>query len=142
MPNQPQQNDWQRVDSQLQYRHSPRSGIVTQSPKRAELPENSHRGGVLGMAAVLAVSSYPQRTSPVLRGKWILDALLGTPPPAPPPNVPELKEEHAGDAPQTLRERLLQHRQSPADQPLESGQQGLGRTLHQDRRFPHLHHGH
>jgi mono/diheme cytochrome c family protein len=86
---------------------------LTQSPKRAELPENSHRGGVLGMAAVLAVSSYPQRTSPVLRGKWILDALLGTPPPAPPPNVPELKEEHAGDAPQTLRERLLQHRQSP-----------------------------
>ena len=65
------------------------------------------------MAAVLAVSSYPNRTSPVLRGKWILEALLGTPPPAPPPNVPQLPE-HAADAPQTLRERLTQHRSNPA----------------------------
>src|SRR6185436_16609125 len=64
-------------------------GKTTQQPKRFDLPANSHRGGVLGMAAVLAVSSYSQRTSPVLRGKWILDALLGTPPPAPPPNVPD-----------------------------------------------------
>ena len=55
-----------------------------QQPKHAALPENSHRGGVLTMAAVLAVSSYPQRTSPVLRGKWILETILGTP--APPPH--------------------------------------------------------
>lgn len=86
---------------------------LRQQPKRVELPENSHRGGVLGMAAVLAVSSYPQRTSPVLRGKWLLDAILGTPPPPPPPNVPELKDAHGDAAPKTMRERLMQHRQNP-----------------------------
>ena len=84
-----------------------------QQPKRAELPENSHRGGVLTMAAVLAVSSYPQRTSPVLRGKWILETILGTPPPPPPANVPALKENHEGAPPRTLRERLLEHRNDP-----------------------------
>lgn len=87
---------------------------LRQQPVRVELPENSHRGGLLGMAAVLAVSSYPQRTSPVLRGKWILDAMLGTPPPPPPPNVPELKENHAGEPPKSVRERLTQHRENPA----------------------------
>ena len=85
---------------------------MTQQPKRAALPEDSHRGGILGMAAVMAVSSYPQRTSPVLRGKWILETLLGTPPPPPPPDVPDLKEEHAGEAPRTLRERLEEHRRN------------------------------
>lgn len=86
---------------------------LSQQPKRYDLPEDSHRGGILGMAAVLAVSSYPQRTSPVLRGKWILDAMLGTPPPPPPPNVPQLKEDAASKAGRTLRERLEEHRQNP-----------------------------
>jgi hypothetical protein len=83
---------------------------LTQQPKHAELPENSHRGGILNMAAVLAVSSLPQRTSPVLRGKWILETILGTPPPPPPPSVPALKEDHGEGTPQTLRERLEEHR--------------------------------
>jgi hypothetical protein len=86
---------------------------IGQQPKRMDLPEDSHRGGVLGMAAVLAVSSYPQRTSPVLRGKWVLNSLLGTPPPPPPPNVPALAENHGGEAPKTLRERLMLHRENP-----------------------------
>ena len=86
---------------------------MTQQPKHADLPEDSHRGGILTMSAVLAVSSYPQRTSPVLRGKWVLENILGTPPPPPPPNVPALKENEAGTAPQTLRERLEQHRANP-----------------------------
>jgi hypothetical protein len=86
---------------------------LTQQPKHAELPADSHRGGILTMAAVLAVSSYPQRTSPVLRGKWILETILGTPPPPPPANVPALKEDHEGAAPQTLRERLEEHRRDP-----------------------------
>jgi hypothetical protein len=81
-------------------------------PHRIELPPGSHRGGLLGMSAVLAVSSYPYRTSPVLRGKWVLDAILGAPPPPPPPNVPALAE-HAGAQPQTMRERLAQHRENP-----------------------------
>src|SRR5437016_6745607 len=83
---------------------------LTQQPKHADLPPGSHRGGILSMAAVLAVSSYPQRTSPVLRGKWILETILGTPAPPPPPNVPALKEDHDGAVPQTLREKLLEHR--------------------------------
>jgi hypothetical protein len=83
-----------------------------EQPHRITLPADSHRGGLLGMSAVLAVSSYPYRTSPVLRGKWVLDAILGTPPLPPPPNVPAL-EEHAGAAPKTIRERLAQHRADP-----------------------------
>ncbi|MCW5980372.1 MAG: DUF1592 domain-containing protein [Bryobacteraceae bacterium] len=86
---------------------------MRQQPRRAELPEGSPRGGLLGMAAVLAVSSYPHRTSPVLRGKWVMEAILGTPPPPPPPDVPELKEEHEGETPRTLRERLTEHRKNP-----------------------------
>ncbi len=82
-------------------------------PLRMELPENSHRGGLLTMAAVLAVSSYPTRTSPVLRGKWMLESILGTPPPPPPPGVPALNENHEGDTPKTMRERLNQHRADP-----------------------------
>ena len=86
---------------------------LTQQPKHADLPPNSHRGGILSMAAVLAVSSYPQRTSPVLRGKWILETILGTPPSPPPANVPPLKEDHESAAAQTLRERLEEHRRDP-----------------------------
>src|SRR5207237_7251837 len=86
---------------------------LTQQPKHADLPPGSHRGGILSMAAVLAVSSYPQRTSPVLRGKWILETILGTPPPPPPASVPALKENREGAPPQTLRERLEEHRADP-----------------------------
>jgi hypothetical protein len=78
------------------------------------LPEGTERGGVLTMASVLTVSSYPHRTSPVLRGKWILEKMLGTPPPPPPPNVPELSEEKEAIAGKTLRERLEVHRRDAA----------------------------
>jgi hypothetical protein len=66
------------------------------------------------MSAVLAASSHPYRTSPVLRGAWILDSILGTPPPPPPPNVPALEEVHQGAAPKPVRERLSRHRANPA----------------------------
>jgi hypothetical protein len=81
---------------------------------RVELPEDSHRGGLTGMSAILAVSSHADRTSPVLRGKWVLEALLGTPPPPPPPNVPALEEAHPGANAKSLRERLSAHRSNPA----------------------------
>ncbi|MBZ0255645.1 DUF1592 domain-containing protein, partial [bacterium] len=58
--------------------------VENQQLTRVSLPSNSHRGGILTMAGVLAVSSYPHRTSPVLRGKWIMETVLGTPPPPPP----------------------------------------------------------
>jgi hypothetical protein len=85
-----------------------------EQPQRIELPEGSHRGGLLGMSAVLAISSHPHRTSPVLRGKWLLETILGTPPPPPPANVPKLDENTSGEVPATLREKLAQHRANPA----------------------------
>jgi len=85
---------------------------IRQNPVRVELAPDSRRGGLLGMAAVLAVTSYPERTSPVLRGKWVLEALLGTAPPPPPPDVPELEAADAA-APKTLRARLEAHRADP-----------------------------
>ena len=73
------------------------------------------RKGLLGKGSVLLVTSRPDRTSPVLRGKWILENLLGTPPPPPPPNVPALKpvETQPRAKPQTMREQMEQHRATP-----------------------------
>ncbi len=78
--------------------------------------DGTARRGLLGHGSVLTVTSRPNRTSPVLRGKWILENILGAPPPAPPPNVPPLPgDEGAGaDAPQTMRERMAAHRANPA----------------------------
>ena len=72
-----------------------------------------NRRGLLGQASILAITSYPNRTSPVLRGKWVLENVLGTPAPAPPPNVPTLAENEVGKAARTLRERLAAHRNNP-----------------------------
>jgi hypothetical protein len=71
------------------------------------------RRGILGHAGVLTLTSYPTRNSPVLRGKWILENVLGTPPPEAPPNVPELEETRAASADATLREQLELHRADP-----------------------------
>jgi hypothetical protein len=68
------------------------------------------RRGLLGQASILTVTSYPNRTSPVQRGKWILTNILGTPPTPPPPNVPELKDNAAGSQPKSLRQRMEAHR--------------------------------
>ncbi|MCG8413485.1 MAG: DUF1592 domain-containing protein [Pseudomonadales bacterium] len=81
--------------------------------RRVEIPDTNQRGGLLAQGALLTVTSYPGRTSPVLRGKWLLDNMLGTPPPPPPPNVPILAEASSGDAPSSIRERLAQHRVDP-----------------------------
>lgn len=83
------------------------------NPDWMPLPEGSSRGGLLSMPAVLAVSSHSYRTSPVLRGAWILDSILGTPPPPPPPNVPALDEPKEGEPPKSVREMLEQHRENP-----------------------------
>src|SRR4029077_9240715 len=71
------------------------------------------RGGLLGHASVLTVTSNPTRTSPVKRGKWILDNFLNAPPPPQPPNIPELKDGE-GKLEGTLRQRMEQHRENPA----------------------------
>ncbi|HMB73886.1 MAG TPA: DUF1592 domain-containing protein, partial [Gammaproteobacteria bacterium] len=76
-------------------------------------PELAARRGLLGKGGILMATSHADRTAPTLRGKWLLENLLGTPPPAPPADVPALEAE-PGAAPQTLRERLQMHRQAPA----------------------------
>ena len=80
--------------------------------RRVTLPEN--RRGLLGQGSILLVTSVANRTSPVARGKWILENLMGTPPPLPPPNVPPLKETAGQAQPTSVRQRMEQHRNNPA----------------------------
>jgi mono/diheme cytochrome c family protein len=84
-------------------------GIKGPQMRRVEL-DNPLRGGVLGQASILTVTSYPHRTSPVLRGRWILEELLGADVPPPPPNVPVLNEKKKGGNTLTLRQMLEKHR--------------------------------
>jgi len=78
--------------------------------RRVMFGPDSVRGGLLGHGSILTVTSYANRTSPVLRGKWILENILGTPPPPPPPNVPPLKDNTAAGKVLSMRERMAQHR--------------------------------
>ena len=84
-------------------------GVAGNEFRRVELPAGSPRGGILSQASVLTVSSYPTRTSPVIRGKYVLQNILGTPPPPPPPDVPNLDEATIG-ATMSMREQLEKHR--------------------------------
>jgi hypothetical protein len=103
------------------------------------------RVGVLTQGSVLTVSSYPTRTSPVIRGKWILENILNTPPPPPPANVPSLKESEAGSA-MSVRQSLEQHRADPncagchaRMDPLGFGLENfdaIGRYRTEDGKFP------
>lgn len=81
--------------------------------RKVMLPPGSPRAGLLGQGSILAATAYSTRTSVVLRGKYVLQNLLNTPPPAPPPNVPALKTESGGQA-LSMREAMVQHRKNPA----------------------------
>jgi len=81
--------------------------------RRVTFDKSGVRGGLLSQGSVLTVSSYANRTSPVLRGKWVLTNILGSPPPPPPPNVPPLKEAADSGKVLTMRERMAQHRANP-----------------------------
>jgi hypothetical protein len=94
-------------------RHYQIPGIYGERFQRIDFPDGK-RGGLLGQGSILTLTSYGNRTSPVLRGKWLLEMILGTPPPPPPPDVPPLKEKSEIDHPASVRERLEQHRQNPA----------------------------
>jgi hypothetical protein len=103
------------------------------------------RSGILTQASVLTVSAYPNRTSPVLRGKWILENLLNAPPPPPPPDVPNLDEAAVG-ATASLRQQMEQHRKNPVCASCHTRMDPLGFALEnydavgawrtQDGKFP------
>ncbi|MGE3886592.1 MAG: DUF1592 domain-containing protein [Vicinamibacterales bacterium] len=96
-------------------RHYGLPNVTGQEFERVTLPE--YRRGILGHGSVLTLTSIADRTSPVMRGKWVMEVLLGAPPPPPPPNVPALEETKGTSATgQTLsvRQRMEQHRSNPA----------------------------
>jgi hypothetical protein len=80
--------------------------------RRVTVQQDARRG-LLGQGSILTVTSYPNRTSPVLRGKWVLENILGTPPPSPPQDVPDIEENHPGVEARSLRARLEAHRRNP-----------------------------
>jgi hypothetical protein len=105
--------DYTFLDSKLQRHYRLKVQGTNQQLKRFDLPPESNRGGLLGMAGLLTVTSLPHRTSPVLRGKWVRETLLGGHTPPPPADVPELDKQRSESTPQTIRELLEQHRRDP-----------------------------
>lgn len=94
-------------------RHYGIANIYGPDFRRVPVPIDARRG-LLGQGSILLVTSNANRTSPVQRGKWILENLLGSPPPLPPPNVPPLKENANATAATSVRERMEEHRSNPA----------------------------
>ena len=94
-------------------RHYGIPGIYGERFRRVTF-DDPNRGGLLGHASLLTLTAYPTRTSPVLRGKWLLDNILGMPPSPPPADVPALDENHGAAEPRSIRERMEQHRANPA----------------------------
>ncbi|MEC9241907.1 MAG: DUF1592 domain-containing protein [Gemmatimonadota bacterium] len=87
------------------------------------------RGGILGQGSLLTVTSYANRTSPVLRGKWVLTNILGTPPPPPPADVPDLPDRGEDGQPATVRDRMIQHREDPVCAACHAPMDPLGLAL-------------
>ena len=96
-------------------RHYGIPGVLGPDFRRVPYPDDKRRG-ILGHGSILTLTSHANRTSPVLRGKWVMEVLLGSPPPPPPPNVPELEATDAAEDGRflTVRERMEQHRANPA----------------------------
>jgi hypothetical protein len=94
-------------------RHYGIRGVPGERFRRVTLPADSPRAGLLGKGALLMSTSYANRTSPVIRGKWILENVFGSPPPAPPPNVPLLVEERDPKKVLPMREQMAAHRKNP-----------------------------
>ncbi len=103
--------DYTFVDERLA-RHYGMPHVRGSRFRRVDLGPDSGRGGLLGHASILTVTSYATRTSPVLRGKWVLENILGTPPPPPPAKVPPLGDSRSEQA-LSMRERMAEHRANP-----------------------------
>jgi mono/diheme cytochrome c family protein len=111
-------------------RHYGIPGVYGNRFRRVTLPDPNQRGGLLAQGALLVTTSYPDRTSPVLRGKFLLNNIFGMPIPPPPPGVDtNLTENKPGAAPKTIRERLAQHRTSPTCNNCHSAIDPLGFAL-------------
>jgi mono/diheme cytochrome c family protein len=95
-------------------RHYDIPGVYGSRFRRVTLPRPEQRGGLLGQGALMSTTSYPDRTSPVLRGKWLLNNILGLPVPAPPPGVDTNIDNKPGTKDLPIRERLAQHRKDPS----------------------------
>lgn len=95
-------------------RHYGIGGVYGSRFRRVTLPDRGQRGGLLAHGSMLTTTSYPDRTSPVLRGKWLLNNLFGLPVPPPPEGVDTTLETKPGAAPASIRERLAEHRRNPA----------------------------
>jgi len=110
-------------------RHYGIPGVYGTRFRRVTLPNHNERGGLLAQGALLVTTSYPDRTSPVLRGKWLLNNIFGTPIPPPPPGVNATLETKPGTIPPTMRERLAQHRTNPSCNSCHSVIDPLGFSL-------------
>jgi mono/diheme cytochrome c family protein len=110
-------------------RHYGIPGIYGSRFRRVTLPNHDERGGLLSQGAILVTTSYPDRTSPVVRGKWLLNNVFGTPTPPPPPGVNTTLETKPGVLPPTMRERLAHHRTNPTCNSCHSIIDPLGFTL-------------
>jgi Protein of unknown function (DUF1592)/Protein of unknown function (DUF1588)/Protein of unknown function (DUF1585)/Protein of unknown function (DUF1587)/Protein of unknown function (DUF1595) len=110
-------------------RHYGIPGVYGTRFRRITLPNHNERGGLLGQGALLVTTSYPDRTSPVLRGKWLLNNIFGLPIPPPPPGVNATLETKPGTVPTTMRERLAQHRTNPSCNSCHSVIDPLGFSL-------------
>ena len=112
-------------------RHYGIQGIYGSHFRRVSLDPDmaERRGGIFGHGSLLTVTSYPNRTSPVLRGKWVLTNILGTPPPAPPADIPDLPDRGENGEAATVRDRLARHRESPACSVCHAPMDPLGLAL-------------
>lgn len=104
-------SDWTFLNQRLA-QHYGIPDVAGGELRRVKLPAGSHRGGVLAQASILKVTADGTRTSPVLRGKWVLDRILGQPPSPPPPDIPTLEPDIRGAT--TIRQQLDKHRNTPA----------------------------
>jgi len=110
-------------------RHYGIPGVYGERFRRVSLSPDSVRRGLLGQGSILTDTSRANRTSPVIRGKWILENIFGTPPPAPPANVPELKEERDPARVLPMREQMAQHRANPVCSSCHAQMDELGFAL-------------
>jgi hypothetical protein len=107
-------SDWSFLNQRLA-QHYGIPGVHGGELRMVKLPEGSHRGGVLTQASIMKVTADGTRTSPVLRGKWVLDNILGAPVPPPPPDIPQLKEKADGEKPKTMREQIIKGAPTDSD---------------------------